>query len=106
VVGDRSASNYELFAWCEGFWYAEQTELCTPYVQRYFTDIPATAHFRAGLVTSMCALLAFPRYHVSAATELAATRTLQRSDLSTEVRRSVGDATDDLRRALAVRKDA
>jgi aminopeptidase N len=106
VVGDRSASNYELFAWCEGFWYAEQTELCTPYVQRYFTDIPATAHFRAGLVTSMCALLAFPRYHVSAATELAATRTLQRSDLSTEVRRSVGDATDDLRRAMAVRKDA
>jgi aminopeptidase N len=106
VVGDRSASNYELFAWCEGFWYAEQTELCSPYAERYFAEMPATAQFRAGVVTSVCALLAFPRYHVTAATERAATRTLERTDLSSEVRRSLGDRTDDLRRALAVRGDA
>jgi hypothetical protein len=93
-------------AWCEGFWYAEQSELCSPYAQRYFTDIPSTAPLRAGPVSSMVALLAFPRYHVSAETERVATQALEGSDLSTGVRRSIGDRTDDLRRALAVRGHA
>jgi aminopeptidase N len=106
IVHDRDASNYEVFAWCEGFWYAEQDQLLEPYAQRFFTEMPGTAAFRAGLVSSTAAKVGFPRYSVDRATLLAAQACLERDDLTAGLRRSIQDGTDDLRSALAVREHA
>jgi aminopeptidase N len=104
LAHDPDASNYDVYAWCEGFWYAEQTELTRTYAERFFTDIPATASFRTGQVAGFSALTGFPRYHVEADTLALADRALARPDLVPGIRRSLQDCRDDLRRALAVRQ--
>jgi aminopeptidase N len=106
VVSDRNASNYELYAWCQGFWYAEQADICAPFVERFFADVPATAAFRSPLVTGQVTALGYPRYAVDAGTLATATATLGRTDLSPSVRRALQDHTDDLSAALQVRAHA
>jgi aminopeptidase N len=103
VVSDPAASNYELYAWCQGFWYAEQADVCAPFVERFFVDVPATAAFRSAQVTGQVTALCYPRYAVDADTVATATATLGRTDLSPGVRRALQDHTDDLRSALQVR---
>jgi aminopeptidase N len=103
IVGDGSLSNYEVYALCEGFWWPDQDELLTPYVQRYFDEMPATAALRSGMVVAQTASLAFPKYAVSARTLELAEGSLSDDGLGPGLRRSVADRVDDLRQALAVR---
>jgi aminopeptidase N len=103
ITRDASASNYELYATCEGFWAPEQADLTAPYVRRYFDEIPATTHLRTGWVVGEVARLAYPRYAVDVATVDVAESVLG-GELPPGVRRSIADRTDDLHRALAVRR--
>jgi aminopeptidase N len=102
LTSDADRPNYELYAMADGFWQLGQRELTAPYVERYFTEIPATARLRSGWVVARVALRAFPWTAVSAGT-LAAVDRLVDGDVDAGIRRSVIDAGDDLRRALAAR---
>jgi aminopeptidase N len=103
IMTDFAASNYEVYALAEGFWHPEQTELTAPYVARYFDEIAATARLRQGWVVARLAWLAYPRTAVSQGTLDRSAALLARPDLDSGIRRSVVDAGDDLRRALASR---
>ena len=103
MMTDSGASNYEVYALADGFWHAEQTELTAPYVERYFNEIGATARLRQGWVVARLAWLAYPRTAVSQDTLDRSAALLSEPDLDSGVRRSVVDAGDDLRRALASR---
>jgi aminopeptidase N len=103
MMTDEHLSNYELYALAEGFWRPEQTELTAPYVERYFDEIAGTAALRQGWVVAQLAGLAYPRTAVAPDTLDRSNALLGRDDLDAGVRRSVVDATDDVRRALASR---
>jgi aminopeptidase N len=103
IMRDAARPNYELYALAEGFWDPDQRWLTDTYVERYFEQIPATAQLRSGLVVEQLARRAYPWTAVDATTLAATERLLADDDLDTRVRRSVVDAGDDLRRALAVR---
>ncbi|MEU4680645.1 aminopeptidase N [Micromonospora sp. NPDC023737] len=103
VVSNTELSNRLVEAAAEGFWQPEQAELTSPYVERYFADMPATARLRTPWTADRVAGLAFPRYAVAQPTREAAAALLARDDLTPGLRRVVTDADDDLRRALIVR---
>jgi aminopeptidase N len=103
IATDRELSNRVVAAAAEGFWQPEQQALTAPYVSRYFAEIGATAGWRSQQMLTTVTRAAYPRYAVSPATLAAAQAFLTAGDLHPAVRRVVVDATDDLRRALAVR---
>lgn len=96
-------SAYELYATAEGFFSPEQSELTEPYARRYFADLPVTAAFRTGWALGRVALLAYP---TSASADILplAEETLRRPDLAAQIRRSMTDGTDELRRAVGARR--
>ncbi|MDQ3484842.1 MAG: M1 family metallopeptidase, partial [Actinomycetota bacterium] len=104
ITTDAGLSNYELYALAQSFFQRDQTELTAPYTGRYFTDVPQTAQIRTGWIVERTAVLGYPRYSVDESTLGLADECLAREDLDTGVRRSIGDATDDLRRVLASRQ--
>jgi aminopeptidase N len=104
ITTDPAVTNYELYALCEGFWQPEQVELSAPYVERYFTEVPATASLRSGWLAQAACALAFPMFAVEARTLAMAEETLRGDQLTAGARRSIVDCADDLRRALAVRE--
>ncbi len=103
VTHDADASNHVLYAACEGFWWPEQSTLTDPYVDRYFTDVPATAALRVGWVVAESAALVYPRFAVREETAVAADRLLAAPGVDAAVRRRIAEGTADLRRALAIR---
>jgi len=103
VTRDTDASNYVVYATCEGFWAPEHRDLTRPYADRYFDEVPATALFRTGWVVSETVRLAYPVYEVADSTVARAELALD-GDLAAGVRRAIADRTHDLRRALAVRR--
>ena len=102
IVTDEATPTRIGAATADGFWHPEQAELTAPYVARYFADMPAMARRRTPAAVQQIATSAYPRYAVSAGTLAAAHAMLARTDLDVGLRRVVEDATDDLRRALAV----
>jgi aminopeptidase N len=70
-------------------------------VSRYFERIAGTAGVRTGWVVARLALLAYPRTAVDHATLDLSEALLGHDGLDGGIRRSVVDASDDLRRALA-----
>jgi aminopeptidase N len=104
LMTDPDCSNYELYALAQGFWRPEQNVLTAPFVARYFDEIPATARLRSGWVVAELAGLAYPRTAVHAVTLERTEALIGRDDLDQGIRRSVLDAGDDLRRALASRE--
>jgi aminopeptidase N len=100
ITTDTELSNYELYAVSERFFRPDQSGVTGDYVERYFAEIPDTAGIRSGRVAEQAALLTYPRYSVSELTLDLAERCLRREDLSSSVRRSISDGTDDLRRLL------
>ncbi|WP_460808504.1 ERAP1-like C-terminal domain-containing protein [Micromonospora zhanjiangensis] len=102
VVNDRTTPVRLVAATAAGFWQPEQADLTAGYVARYFTDLPA-ADRTWSVAAGQLAAQAFPRYAVEPATVSRARSTLARADLDPTLRRVIGDATDDLRRALAAR---
>ncbi|MFB9235894.1 aminopeptidase N [Plantactinospora siamensis] len=103
LAEDTAASNRILEATASGFWQPEQVELTEPYVERYFSQLPAMTSIRTPWVAEEIAWGAFPRYAVAPRTRELAAALLARTDLTPGVRRAVVDADDDLRRALAAR---
>jgi aminopeptidase N len=104
LMADPERPNYELYALAEGFWEPDQLSLTQEYVGEYFDRLPAASSLRSGWVADRVALLAYPWPAVGASTAAATQRLLEQGDLPSGVRRSVVDAGDDLRRALAVRE--
>jgi aminopeptidase N len=104
MLHDPDAPNYELYALAEGFWDPAQRELTEPYVERYFAEIAGTAALRSGWVVDRMAELAYPWPIVEPGTVAATRQLLEQPGLHPGLRRSVVDAGDDLRRAVAVRE--
>jgi aminopeptidase N len=104
LMTDADRPNYELYALAEGFWDPDQLALTREYVDEYFTRIPEASRLRTGWVADRVALLAYPWPAVADSTLAATERLLAGAELPAGVRRSVVDAGDDLRRALAVRR--
>jgi aminopeptidase N len=102
-VGDEALSIRLVAAIAAGFWQPEQADLTAGYVSRYFTDLPANAARTWSMGASQVAAHAYPRYAVQPATVAYAEAMLGRDDLDPTLRRVAGDATDELRRALAAR---
>jgi len=94
----------ELYATAEGFWHPEQAELTAPYVERFFTEIAATAKLRFGMAVAMATGRMFPKFAVDERTVELAEQLVADDNVAPSIRRTVADATDDLRRALAVRR--
>ena len=103
IVSDSELSNYELYALATYFFRPDQREITQPYVSRYFAEVPETDRIRTGWVVEQAVALSYPRYAIDAETVTLAEQALARDDLSPGVRRSMSDATDDLRWALASR---
>ena len=104
ITRDPEVSNHVLSGTCSGFWWPEQAELLAPYVPRYFVEVPATASLRQGFVVADTAAEAYPRFAVDESTVEQSERLLARTDIDAGVRRAVVDRTDDLRKAIAVRR--
>ncbi len=83
-----------------GFWQPEQRELLTPYVDRYFAEMPEMMRVRSGMSAEKTALAAYPAVMVSPHTRELAAGLLARPDLHPVLRRVVLDNDDDMRRAL------
>ena len=102
-------SGYELTATAQGFWHADQAELLSGYVPRYFAALAdAAANGAVGLARAWCRH-GFPQHAVDAVTVRAAERCLETGALgqgSGSLRRLLADQLEDLRRAVAVRATA
>ncbi|NEA31481.1 aminopeptidase N [Streptomyces sp. SID13031] len=104
IMTDGSVGVSELFATCEGFWDPAQAELTAPYVERYFTEIAHTGEIRAGMAVAMTVARIFPRFAVDEAAVRQAEALIADETVAPSIRRTSADQTDDLRRALAVRR--
>ncbi|MDX2968022.1 aminopeptidase N [Kribbella solani] len=103
IMTDADLPNYELYAACEGFWHPAQESLTAAYVDRYFAEIAGTEKLRSGWVVATCARLAFPRYAIEQRVVDRAAGLLADESVAAGIRRSIGDSSDDVARALAVR---
>jgi aminopeptidase N len=103
LTTDADASNYQLYAVSEGFWWPEQQVLAAPYVPRYFAEIPGTAQLRSGWVVAETAAEAYPQYAVDSSTLVLADRLVSDEQVHASLRRAVSDAADSTRRALRAR---
>ena len=99
LMHPSNLSAYELYATGEGFFNPAQAELTAPYVARFFTEIGATAEFRSGWSLGEVAVKAYPWSATSEQTLGLAEQALA-TDLAAPIRRSLVDATDQLRRAV------
>jgi len=98
-----SRSAYELYAIGDGFFQPLQAELTQPYVQRFFTEMPATAALRSGWALLQVITASFPVLAASPAVLELAEASLA-ADLDPKVRRAMTDGTDILRRAVRSRE--
>jgi aminopeptidase N len=103
LTSEADATNYQLYAVGEGFWWPEQQVLVAPYVPRYFAEIPGTAQLRSGWVVAETAAAAYPQYAVDSSTLVLADRLVSDEQVHASLRRAVSDAADSTRRALRAR---
>jgi aminopeptidase N len=96
--------NYELYAMAAGFWHPLQEDVTVLFVEPYFAEIAEIAKVRSGWVLARLAEYTYPWTAVSPVTVELTDELLVRTDLDPGVRRSVVDAGDDLRRAVASRR--
>lgn len=83
-----------------GLWQPEHEALTESYVDRFFVELPRSP--RSGDFLRLIGHAGYPVYAVSENTLAAAERALA-GDLHPQLRRSLADETDDLRRALRAR---
>jgi aminopeptidase N len=103
LTANRSRSNYELNALAQGFWLAEDLDVVRPYVERFFTEVPAMTAWVGEDAIARVATLAYPARIVEQATAELSAAAVAGGGLSVGVRRSVVDAESELREALASR---
>jgi aminopeptidase N len=102
LTGRNGRSNYEMNHLARGFWAAPTDELVEPWVERYFTDLPAMSGWVGEDALSRIVALAFPQVFTAETARLSAAA-LARTDLTPAVRRSLVDGDSDLREVLASR---
>lgn len=102
LTGRHDRSNYEMLHLAKGHWISPTDELVADYVPRYFTDVPAMSAWVGEDALSRVVSAAFPRVFTTETEQLSA-RTLERTDLTPAVRRSLVDADAELREALRSR---
>jgi aminopeptidase N len=102
LTGRNGRSNYEMNHLARGFWAAPTDELVEPWVERYFTDVPAMSGWVGEDALSRIVALAFPQVFTAETARLSAAA-LARTDLTPAVRRSLVDGDSDLREVLASR---
>ena len=103
ITGDHGRSNYEMNALASGFWHASDQAVLLPYVERYFTDVPALSGRVAQDALARVAALSYPSNIVDTSTADLSAVALERGDLSASVRRAIVDSDSQLREALASR---
>ncbi|HEU5036163.1 MAG TPA: aminopeptidase N [Nocardioides sp.] len=103
-TGKVDVPNYELEAAGLGMWRGGQEELTAPYVDRYFTDLPATVAVRSGWVLGDTTEFFFPRTSVTRETLERARAFAADESLDLTVRRRLADRADGLARMLAVKE--
>ncbi|MFI5895554.1 aminopeptidase N [Actinoplanes sp. NPDC051513] len=103
IVEDVSLSNRLVEMTASGFWQPEQLGRLTPYVARYFADMPSMMRVRSGMSAERTVGLAYPDVVVDPETRRLAAELLAREDLDPILRRVVQDTDDDMRKALAAR---
>ena len=102
-TGERPAANYEVEAAGLGLWQPDQPGFTDEYVDRYFAELPGAVDVHAGWLLGDVTKDFFPAT-VLTPEVLARAETLLAADhLDAAIRRNLLDATDDLRRQLAVR---
>jgi aminopeptidase N len=99
---DGALSNRLLTATAQGFWQPARAEVTAGFVERYFAEVPVAGP-RGPAVARALGRELFPAHAATPATVRAAEKFLERADLTTALRRALGDGLDDLRRALQVR---
>ncbi len=104
LTGDRGRSNYEMNELAAGFWTARDLDVVRPYVERYFTDVPAMAGRVGEDALARVATFGYPSPVVEQATLDLTDSALARDDLSPAVRRALVDAGSEL--AEGVRSQA
>ncbi|WP_433376326.1 aminopeptidase N [Actinoplanes sp. CA-142083] len=103
IVEDVSLSNRLVEMTASGFWQPEQLGLLTPYVARYFADMPSMMRLRSGMSAERTVGLAYPDVVVDPETRRLAAELLAHEDLDPILRRVVQDMDDDMRKALVAR---
>jgi aminopeptidase N len=104
LTGDRGRSNYEMNELAAGFWTARDLDVVRPYVERYFSDVPAMAGRVGEDALARVATLGYPSPVVEQATLDLTEAALARDDLSPAIRRALVDAGSEL--AEGVRSQA
>ncbi len=100
VLEPSDLSSYEVYATAEGLFLPEHHDLTAPLVRKWFAGIGRTATFRQGWALAEVVELSFPYVHADPETLALADRTLADEHLDPALRRSLVDATDQLRRAV------
>ncbi|HEU4512210.1 MAG TPA: aminopeptidase N [Nocardioidaceae bacterium] len=103
-TGETKASNYEVEAAGRGMWRTGQEALTDSYVDRYFTELPATVKVRSGWLLADAARDFFPRLSVHPGTVAKAEALLSDKGLDLSLRRALVDSADELGRALRARE--
>ncbi|MGW1088015.1 aminopeptidase N [Streptomyces sp. NPDC002596] len=103
LFNDDTLSNYLFNATAQGFWQAEQTDLTSDYVSRYYLDATQLATRRGPAIAEAAGRHAFPTYAITADNLHLGEQALDGNTLIPALRRKLADQIDDLRRALAIR---
>ena len=96
-------SNYELVAIAAGFWGPEDRSLVTPYIPRYFEDVPAMAGRIGDSALGRVATMAYPGRFATPETLALSQECLARPDLDPAVRRAIVDEQSKLEEVLRSR---
>ncbi|XKF14218.1 aminopeptidase N [Knoellia locipacati] len=103
LTTNREHSNYELNALATGFWSSGTVEDLRPYAARYVNDLPHLAEWVGVDALDRVTTLAFPSRIVEPATVDLVREAMKRPDVTSGVRRSMGDELSKLEEALLSR---
>jgi aminopeptidase N len=103
LFADGELSKQLLDATASGFWQPGQASSTAGYVERYFAEVPHAGRFGQAVASALGHTL-FPVHAATPATVRLAEKCLAGDDLTSALRRFLGDQLDDLRRAVRVRE--
>ena len=101
-TGEVDVPNYELEAAGVAMWQPGQDDITDAYLERYFTDVPATEQVRQGWMLADAASAFFPLLALEDRVVRLATSTAATPDLDPGLARILRDRADDLDRRIRV----